>query len=62
MALPSEIADPLPASKAASPLVLLVDDSREQLEPYREHLLAAGFRVATATSGSDGVALSASRA
>jgi two-component system cell cycle response regulator DivK len=39
-----------------APLILLVDDSSEDLAFYAEKLIAAGFRVETATTGGEGVA------
>jgi two-component system, cell cycle response regulator DivK len=44
----------------ATLLVLLIEDSPPELVLYRDHLLAAGFRVVTATDGSEGFALALS--
>jgi CheY-like chemotaxis protein len=44
------------------PLVLLVDDAPTDTSLYREHLVAAGFRVLTATNGMEGLALARSMA
>ena len=40
-----------------APLILLADDSKEDTAFYAEALMAAGFRVQTAASGSEAVAL-----
>jgi two-component system, cell cycle response regulator DivK len=45
------------SSDPLAPLILLVDDCTKDLSLYGGHMLAAGFRVATATTGGDGVAL-----
>jgi two-component system cell cycle response regulator DivK len=49
------------AQKASSdplaPLILLVDDRAEDIALYGGHLVAAGYRVATASNGGDAVAL-----
>jgi two-component system, cell cycle response regulator DivK len=39
------------------PLILLVDDDRDGREMYAEYLMFRGFRVATASSGAQAVAL-----
>jgi len=41
----------------ASPLILLVDDYRDGREMYAEYLVFRGYRVATACSGAQAVAL-----
>ena len=46
-----------PAERSALPVVLLVDDFRDALEMYAEYLTFRGFRVATAASGADAVAI-----
>jgi len=38
-----------------APLILLVDDCAEDASMYAEFLIAAGFRVTTATNGSEAV-------
>jgi two-component system cell cycle response regulator DivK len=45
------------SSDLLAPLILLVDDRSEDIALYGGHLLAAGYRVATATTGGDAVAL-----
>jgi CheY-like chemotaxis protein len=45
------------ASVRSSPLILLVDDFRDALEMYAEYLQFRGFRVATAASGAQAVAV-----
>jgi two-component system, cell cycle response regulator DivK len=43
--------------KTASPLILIVDDFTDALEMYDEYLRFRGFRVATAASGADAIAI-----
>jgi two-component system cell cycle response regulator DivK len=44
-------------SDPLAPLILLVDDRTEDIALYGGYLMAAGYRVATATTGGDAVAL-----
>jgi len=54
---------PIPESAIReAPLILFVDDSADDRELYIDYLAAAGFRVAAATDGSQGVALAKSMA
>jgi two-component system cell cycle response regulator DivK len=48
------------SSDGPAPLILLVDDSPQDLAFYAAHLIASGFRVETATTGGDAVALALS--
>lgn len=43
--------------KSASPLILIVDDFTDALEMYDEYLTFRGFRVATAGSGAEAIAI-----
>jgi CheY-like chemotaxis protein len=44
-------------TRLGSPLILLVDDSRDVRSMYGEYLVQAGFRVETAANGNEAVAL-----
>ena len=46
-----------PSRPPLAPLILLVDDRAEDIALYGGYLMAAGYRVATATTGGDAVAL-----
>jgi two-component system, cell cycle response regulator DivK len=46
-----------PAPGAESPVVLIVDDNRQNLKLARDVLHAAGFRTLEAQNGTDGIAL-----
>jgi two-component system cell cycle response regulator DivK len=56
----ADVISVIPPILPPGPLILLVDDSPEDLSFYTEDLIAAGFRVATATNGSDAVTLALS--
>jgi two-component system, cell cycle response regulator DivK len=60
LALPFSRFMPLDDSSDRAPLVLLVDDSPEDVAFYSRDLIAAGFRVATAATGGEGFALALS--
>jgi CheY-like chemotaxis protein len=53
---PSPPSEAQEASSDLAPLILLVDDSPEDLAFYAANLIGAGFRVETASTGSGGVA------